>query len=151
MSNLHFHRVRHSNTMSQNWFGSKIHFCLSFFAISLILSSDFVNSLDYFYYFVPGILFLKKFSNFVDRRLEYATTQVAHCERLVLPKPIPLRARANRSPSTDRHASRGDRGGSVSRGNSASRGTRVMGVSVERKPAPEKKVSEKLPPQVLFT
>ncbi|MFO0001966.1 MAG: hypothetical protein ACK559_12625, partial [bacterium] len=59
------------------------------------------------------------FSNFVDRRLEYATTQVANCERLVLPKPIPLRARGNRSPSTDRHASRGDRGGSVSRGNSA--------------------------------
>ena len=88
------------------------------------------------------------FSNFVDRRLEYATTQVAHCERLVLPKPIPLRARANRSPSTDRHASRGDRGGSVSRGNSASRGARVMGVSVERKPAPEKKV--RFPPPKKF-
>ncbi|MFN9908882.1 MAG: hypothetical protein ACK56F_22615, partial [bacterium] len=27
------------------------------------------------------------FSNFVKRRLEYATTQVANCERLVLPKP----------------------------------------------------------------
>jgi hypothetical protein len=80
------------------------------------------------------------FSNFVDRRLEYATTQVANCERLVLPKPIPLRARGNRSPSTDRHASRGDRGGSVSRGNSANRGARVMGVSAERKSAPEKKV-----------
>jgi hypothetical protein len=80
------------------------------------------------------------FSNFLDRRLEYATAQVTNCERLVLPKPIPLKAHANRSPSTDRHVSRGDRGGSVSRGNSASRGARVMGVSVERKPAPEKKV-----------
>ncbi|MFN9944239.1 MAG: hypothetical protein ACK56I_32695, partial [bacterium] len=57
------------------------------------------------------------FSTFVDQRLEYATTQVANCERLVLPKPIPLGARANRSPSTDRHGTRGDRGGSVSRGN----------------------------------
>jgi hypothetical protein len=80
------------------------------------------------------------FSTFVDRRLEYATTQVANCERLVLPKPIPLGARANRSPSTDRHGSRGDRGGSVSRGNLASRGARVMGISAERKPAGEKKV-----------
>jgi hypothetical protein len=60
------------------------------------------------------------FSAFVDRRLEYATTQVSNCEQLVLPKPIPLGAPANRSPSTDRHGSRGDRGGSVSRGNSAS-------------------------------
>ncbi len=76
-------------------------------------------------------------SNFVDRRLEYATTQVTNCERLVLPKPIPLKARANRSPSTNRHASRGDRGGSVSRGN---RGAHVMAVSLERKPAGEKKV-----------
>ncbi len=80
------------------------------------------------------------FSTFVDRRLEYATTQVANCERLVLPKPIPLGARANRSPSTDGHGSRGIRGGSVSRGNSASRGARVMGISAERKPAGEKKV-----------
>jgi hypothetical protein len=80
------------------------------------------------------------FSNFVDRRLEYAATQVANCERLVLPKQIPLKARANRSPSTDRHASRGDRSSSVSRGSSASRGVRMMGVSAERKPAPEKKV-----------
>jgi hypothetical protein len=54
------------------------------------------------------------FSNFVDRRLEYTTTQVANCERLVLPKPIPLKAHANRSPSTERHPSRGDCGGSVS-------------------------------------
>ncbi len=61
------------------------------------------------------------FSTFVDRRLEYATTQVANCDLLVLPKPIPLGGRANRSPSTDRHGSRGDRSGSVSRGNSASR------------------------------
>ncbi len=68
------------------------------------------------------------FSTFVDRRLEYATTQVANCERLVLPKPIPLGARANRSPSTDRHGSRGDRGGSASRGYSAGRSARVMGV-----------------------
>jgi hypothetical protein len=45
------------------------------------------------------------FSNFVNRRLEYATTQVAICERLVLPKPIPLKARANRLPSMDRHGS----------------------------------------------
>jgi hypothetical protein len=80
------------------------------------------------------------FSTFVDRRLEYATTQVANCERLVLPKPIPMGARANRSPSTDRHGSWGDRGGSVSRGNSASRGARVMGISAERKPAGDKKV-----------
>jgi hypothetical protein len=79
-----------------------------------------------------------RFSTFVDRRLEYATTQVANCERLVLPKPIPLGARANRSPSTNCHGS--DCGGSVSRGNSASRGARVMGISAERKPAGEKKV-----------
>jgi hypothetical protein len=38
------------------------------------------------------------FSTFVDWRLEYATTQVTNCERLV---PIPMRARANRSPSAD--------------------------------------------------
>jgi hypothetical protein len=88
------------------------------------------------------------FSTFVDQRLEYATTQVANCERLVLPKPIPLGARANRSPSTDRHGSRGDRGGSVSRGNSASRGARVMGISAERKPAGEKKV--RFPPPRKF-
>ncbi len=59
------------------------------------------------------------FSAFVDRILEYATTQVANCERLVLPKPIPMGAHANRSPSTDQHGSRGNSGGSVSRGNSA--------------------------------
>jgi hypothetical protein len=85
------------------------------------------------------------FSTFVDRRLEYATTQVANCERLVLPKPIPLGARANRSPSTDRHGSRGDRGGSVSRGNSASRGARLMGISAERKPAQERRCAFRLP------
>ncbi|MFO0006967.1 MAG: hypothetical protein ACK559_38215, partial [bacterium] len=66
----------------------------------------------------------------------------------MLPKPIPLKARAHRSPSTDRHASRRDRGSSVSQGNSASRGACVMGVSVERKPAPEKKV--RFPPPKKF-
>jgi hypothetical protein len=80
------------------------------------------------------------FSTFVVRRLEYATTQVANCERLVLSKPIPLKARTNGSPSTDQHGSRGHHGGSVSRGNSASRGARVMAISAERKPAGEKKV-----------
>jgi hypothetical protein len=68
------------------------------------------------------------FSTFVDGRLEYATTQVANCQRLVLPKPIPMGACAYRSPSTDRHGSRGDRGGSVSQGNSAGRGASVMGI-----------------------
>jgi hypothetical protein len=60
------------------------------------------------------------FSTFVDRRLEYATIQVANCEWLVLPKPILLGARANRSHSTDCHGSRGDRGDSVSRGKASS-------------------------------
>jgi hypothetical protein len=46
------------------------------------------------------------FSTFVDRRLKYATTQVTNCEQLVLPMPIPKGARANRSPSADKHASR---------------------------------------------
>jgi hypothetical protein len=80
------------------------------------------------------------FSTFVNRRLDYTTTQVANSEWLVLPKPILMRARSNRSPSADCHGSRSKRRGSVSCGNSAGQGARVMTMRKDRKPAEEKKV-----------
>jgi hypothetical protein len=60
--------------------------------------------------------------------------QVANIERLVLPKSTTSQGRSGRSPSSESSGFRNDRGGSVSRGNSATHGACVMATLEEKNP-----------------